>query len=163
MKPKDPITSTTSGTYYLFDYGTKSYQPVQLPAEYDSNKSNMYFEKYVLTEDGPILKCFPEELRQIMEKVRKTTVAPYLDSNTNLVEEPLTITTEDYLYFPSAYELYGTAFDNDEESVYKNTTLPKTFDQYRKYETIEGEPFIKHFDSQINFPNNYFLTRTNRY
>lgn len=170
IKSKEKITASTVGTYYLFDYTTKSYQAVNLPSEYDSTKNNLYFEKYTLTDDGPILKCFPQELKDIMEKVVKVTVAPYLDSNANLIESPLTIETEDYLYLPSAYELYGDVFGNKYD-LYQDTTLPGTYYQYPRYYKLEGEkPFITAYDPKINLPLTNstashcgHLTRTNRY
>lgn len=136
------IDSTTSGEYYTYDNASQSFLKVILPDEYDSTR--YYFKKYTMTEDGPILRCFPEELRNIMEKVKKYTAAPYFADKVSLVDSIPIVETEDYLYMPSTNEIFGYLMDNSFDHAYDNIKVGTNTTLYyaAKYIDREGEPFI---------------------
>lgn len=159
MMPHYDVTSSTSGTFYKWDTSSKSFIEVSLPQEYVS--TDTYFEKYTLTDDGPILKSFPEELRNIMEKVKKITVAPYFDSATNLSTSPYTVETEDFLYLPSMDEVFGYA-QPVKEPLPELQNLRKYSQTINKYilnagENIEGECF---FNPKEDNYSNYWMFRS---
>lgn len=102
------VTSSTSGTYYVYDPESQDFIAKSLPTEYDANLFP-YYERITKVTDGPILYGLDDELKEVISKVKKVSYIGYR-YNTNLSKTPPLIETEDYLWWPSFTEVYGDEF-----------------------------------------------------
>lgn len=113
------VTSSTSGTYYIFDAIEGDFVPKNLPSEYSAS-DYPYYERIQVTEDGPIYSGLEDELKAVIAKVKKYSYIGYRP-NGYTGYEPAMYLTDEYLWFPSFYEYYGDKYEiNTEKYNYPN-------------------------------------------
>jgi hypothetical protein len=144
------VTSSTSGTYYIYDTSSGDYIAKTLPAEYDLTLAP-YYTRITMREDGPALRCLPDDLRAVLSKVRKSTYLGYVPPSYRALTAPM-VETNDYLWIPSYNECYGEWMPTwTQKDTY--TTLPTgTSTQTREYYRLQT------FDETTQFDNCKELT-----
>ena len=97
------VTSSTSGTYYVYNEVTDDFDAVSLPSQYIAGTK--YYTKGTMSADGAFIAGLPVEMLNYIVQVKKKTWGGYgnsAGSSDNTIME-----TKDWLFCPSDSEVFG--------------------------------------------------------
>ena len=120
------VTSTTSGTYYVFDDMNGVFVEQTLPDNYVAGTK--YYTKTIMEADGAFIAGLPEGFINYLVQVKKKTWGGYGGSVTDATFAGLdskVIVTHDWMFAPSVSEVFG---------------MQDRYVEYDKYE-LEGEQY----------------------
>ena len=115
------VTSSTSGTRYVYNDVSNDFDAVTLPEEYVAGTK--YYTKNTLSANGAFIAGLPSEMLDYIVQVKKKTWGGYGTSSSS--SDNTIIETKDWLFCPSDSEVFGSA----------NRGV-----SYSKY-TLEGEQY----------------------
>lgn len=103
------VTAATEGTYYIYDYANFAWVAKTLPADFDANAN--YYVKSTTASDGVFYtNALPSTTMAHAKKVKNLTWTGHIKGETsysaNLSSNSI-IQTEEYLFLPSVFEIFG--------------------------------------------------------
>lgn len=134
------VTSSTTGTYYIWDNDNKVFVEKTLPEDYAAKTK--YYSPILITEDGPFLASIKENLEGVSPKlVNNATWGGFGGTVTNITtasEDFTIINTQDKLWLMSDNNLFGDKNrQNYTTTGYKFGYEGKMFELYKTYKERE--------------------------
>lgn len=105
------LSSSTSGTYYVYDWILNAWEEKTLPAEWTAN--TYYYQKVNLTADGAIYAGFSEAIKPYVvasKQKRWRGWYKYGETSTEADEDQVVETITDKLWMPSTMQMNGKKF-----------------------------------------------------
>ena len=99
------VTSSTSGTRYVYNEVSNDFDAVTLPEEYVAGTK--YYTKNTLSANGAFIAGLPSEMLDYIVQVKKKTWGGYGTSSSS--SDNTIIETKDWIFCPSDSEVFGSA------------------------------------------------------
>ena len=128
------VTSTTEGTYYIWDNDNKVFLEKTLPADFV--EKTKYYTKSTTAEDGVFITNLQEDVKNAMVQVIKKTWSGYggnVTNSTTANNDFTIIETKDWFFIPSGGEVFGTT----------DRYNPTTYDKFG-YEGDQYQAFVEY-------------------
>lgn len=152
------LSSSASGTYYVYDWILNAWEEKTLPAEWTAN--TYYYQKVNLTADGAIYAGFSEIIKPYVVASKQTRWRgwyKYGETQAEANEDQVVETIVDKLWMPSAMQMNGNGFVRW-QGKYKTDTDGSPFKGCEN--KSENEFYYKTNPSTVSIENIWYCSPT---